>query len=673
MSGNWYGEHCCIGLHYDLHASERDTELGTRVGDALGDLLHELGVDFVQTDCKGHPGYLSWFSELPASSVPPGLERDALAGWRMQTRRFGLPLHCHYSGIWDKAAGKRFPEWHIQPPPVHSAAAGGGQNCGTDNVSETMCPNRGYADGLMLPQLFELVERYGIDGFWIDGDLWAVRPCYCDRCRELYTAETGKVEMPVNEDDPDWPLLWNFMLRSFNRHVTHCCDELHRRHPGVRICSNWLQTYRNPGKPEVPTDWISGDNSHRFGLDASRCEARFLETRGKPWDIMLWTFFCNNGFGLPDAPWTFKPVEMLEQEIAVLLSRGGNIQLYETAAGLRDGRLVPWRIRRLKQVVDFIRSRLPVCKSSESVPQVCVLHSETHFYRHVKGRNLLTGGDIAPVNGAVYLLLENHFHTDLCDEWALAPKLEGYPVVVVPEQDDLSEEMAVRLKEYVRQGGTLVLTGSGLFDRFGAEFIGAESVRVEADARRYVPDGDGGTAPLYSRAFRLLRPVAARGLLPLFTQWGAGGDEAGFPAAVLNRVGKGKVVYIPAAVARDYDFNRMPAIRAFFGLVLREAAVETAVALNAPSWVDLTLRRSGEQLQIHLINRATGIPNLPNQGAVAEIPATGPLAFRLKTARKPRSVRGAWEHAAELEWSWEEGILSGILPRLRLYEAVLID
>ncbi len=80
MSGNWYGEHCCIGLHYDLHASERDTELGTRVGDALGDLLHELGVDFVQTDCKGHPGYLSWFSELPASSVPPGLERDALAG-----------------------------------------------------------------------------------------------------------------------------------------------------------------------------------------------------------------------------------------------------------------------------------------------------------------------------------------------------------------------------------------------------------------------------------------------------------------------------------------------------------------------------------------------------------------------------------------------------------------
>jgi len=180
------------------------------------------------------------------------------------------------------------------------------------------------------------------------------------------------------------------------------------------------------------------------------------------------------------------------------------------------------------------------------------------------------------------------------------------------------------------------------------------------------PDGDGGTAPLYSRAFRLLRPVAARGLLPLFTQWGVGGDEAGFPAAVLNRVGKGKVVYIPAAVARDYDFNRMPAIRAFFGLVLREAAVGTAVALNAPSWVDLTLRRSGEQLQIHLINRATGIPNLPNQGAVAEIPATGPLAFRLKTARKPRSVRGAWEHAAELEWSWEEGVLSGILPQLRL-------
>ena len=52
-----------------------------------------------------------------------------------------------------------------------------------------MCPRSRYADELMIPQLLELIDRYGVDGFWIDGDLWAMEPCYCDRCREAFRAE----------------------------------------------------------------------------------------------------------------------------------------------------------------------------------------------------------------------------------------------------------------------------------------------------------------------------------------------------------------------------------------------------------------------------------------------------------------------------------------------------
>ncbi|MBS1370001.1 MAG: hypothetical protein HPZ91_08625 [Lentisphaeria bacterium] len=671
MAGSWHGETCNIGMHYDLHAGVGDTLLGTRIDDSLSELLRELGVDFVQTDCKGHPGVLSWFSKLPESTIPPGLRADALAGWREQTRKLGLPMHCHYSGIWDRAAGARFPGWHCQLPPEAQIGTGG-QNVGTNNPQEIMCPNRGYADGLMIPQMVELIERYQVDGFWVDGDLWAVRPCYCSRCRALFREETGIAEMPTNEEDPAWPLVWNFMLRSFKRHVTHYCNEIHRRYPGVKICSNWLQTYRNPGTPDVPTDWISGDNSHRFGIDASRCEARFLETRNKPWDIMLWTFTCNNGFGLPESPWNFKPVEMLEQEIAVLLSCGGNVQLYETTK-VRDGRLVPWRIRRLRRVVDFIRQRLPVCKRSKSVPQVAVLHSEAHFYRHVTGVNLLNGGDISPVNGAVWMLLENHYHTDLCDEWALLPRLAEYPVVVVPEQYDLSEEMAEALRGYVAGGGRLVLTGSELFDRFGAAFIGAESVRTDKDAVWFLPDGSDGAVPLFSRTFRLLEAKEAEPVGELYRQGRVGDDGSGFPAATVHRNGRGVVAYIPAAICRDFEFNREVGIREFFGAVMRAAAGEMAIELDGPSWIDLSLRRSGDELQIHLINRSTGIPNLPNQGVAAEIPPSGPLTLRLRTEHRPASVQGAWERLPGLEWEWRGGLLTVRLPELRLHEAILVN
>lgn len=81
------------------------------------------------------------------------------------------------------------------------------------------------------------------------------------------------------------------------RLVTRYCAAVPAHKPGVLVCSNWLQTFRNLGEPKVPTDWISGDNAWVWGLDGSRCEARFLSTRGKHWDIMLWTFYCSHGMG----------------------------------------------------------------------------------------------------------------------------------------------------------------------------------------------------------------------------------------------------------------------------------------------------------------------------------------------------------------------------------------
>ena len=64
QAGNWYGAKTYVGLHFDLHANESDTELG---GAKLVDLVHQLKImspDFAQTDCKGHPGITSWFSKV---------------------------------------------------------------------------------------------------------------------------------------------------------------------------------------------------------------------------------------------------------------------------------------------------------------------------------------------------------------------------------------------------------------------------------------------------------------------------------------------------------------------------------------------------------------------------------------------------------------------------------
>ena len=667
----WHGPKHVFGFHYDLHATEKDTELGKHCSPKeLLPMLRLVGADFVQTDCKGHPGYVSWFSKVKSAAVPPQLKADAMKQWREATRRLGLPLHCHYSGIIDKAAGNSHPDWCARNSKGGAAGhAPGGQNSGAP-CGEVMCPRGPYLEELMIPQMIELIDRYEVDGFWIDGDLWGTLPCYCPLCRAAYTKATGRKKPPVKETDPDWPLWWNFTKESFEAYATRYCDAVHAHKPGVLVCSNWLQTFRDPGEPKVPTDWISGDNACVNGLDGSRCEARFLSTRGKHWDIMLWNFYTSHQ-AKPDSPSMPKPPQMLMQEAAVLLSFGGGVQLYETDKNLRDGRLAPWRLRRMREVGRFVKKRSALCHGSETIPQVAVLHSEVHLRETAPCRSLFWGPDFEPVQGAVFALLENHFGVDILDEWALMPRLAEFPAVFVPERHALSEEMVAALKAYVRRGCRLILTGAKMFDRFGSDFLGVTAGSLKADATYYVPVADGAMA-LFSKTWRLMKPTTARALGRLGRTPLTDAELLAHPAATLNRVGLGTVAYIPADVCRDFERNRYPLIRAFLGEVTRKAVGALPISVKAPLCVDVALRRKGDRTIIHLVNRSSGIPNQPNNGAIDEIPAVGPIVVKIKTPNPPTSVKAAWGET-EPVWNHRAKTLTITLPGLHIHEAIIIS
>ncbi len=668
--GQWHGDTYYFGLHYDLHGGEKDTELGTRCGEAeLVPMLERMAPDFVQTDCKGHPGYTSWFSQVPNASVPPGLTHDALRQWRQATRKLGMPLHCHYSGIWDKAAGTKHPDWCVVSADGKLAGAPFGQNAGAP-TGEKMCPRSPYLDELMIPQLLELIDRYQVDGFWIDGDLWAVEPCYCTTCRAAWTAQTGLPEPPAKEDEPEWPRWWNFTRESFYAFVSRYCAAVHAHKPGVLVCSNWLQTFKNPGPPTVPTDWISGDNSWVWGLDGSRCEARFLSTRGKPWDIMLWNFYCSHGMGKPDSPWTVKPPEMLMQEAAVLLSFGGNVQVYEHPP-VRDGRLIEWRQRRLAEVSAFVKARRQICQHSETIPQVAVLHSEAHLFADVRGKNLMWNVDAAPVQGAVFSLLENSYGVDILDEWALLSRLAEFPVVVAPEQERMSETMVTALKAHVENGGNLLLTGSGSWERFGEAFLGLRTVEVQEEKSYAVPAADGDV-PLYSKRWRLGEATTAENLGNIGRGCRLEDRLLPHPHAVLNRVGKGQVLYVPADLFRDFAHNRYPMTRKRVGELLQRLLPDPEIRVQAPVCIDVALRRRQSSTLIHLVNRGSGIPNLPNNGAIDEIPAVGPVAVALRTPNRPAAVRGELEDA-QLDWNWDNGVLTIRLGAVHIHAVVVVE
>ena len=200
------------------------------------------------------------------------------------------------------------------------------------------------------------------------------------------------------------------------------------------ICSNALQTFRHPGEPKVPTDWLSEDNQAVWGLDACRCESRFLSTRGKPWDLMMWDFYSPHD--RPEKSDTAaKPVEMMQQEAAIIVAFGGNVQVCQNPFnGVRTGQLIPWQMERIGQVAKFVHSRRELCQGTDTIPQVAVLHSEHQLRATPRGENLIFHTDVAPVEGAVYAMLECHYGVDILDEWAILPRLARFPVVIAPSK-----------------------------------------------------------------------------------------------------------------------------------------------------------------------------------------------------------------------------------------------
>ncbi|MHB9034860.1 MAG: hypothetical protein ACYC6L_17655, partial [Anaerolineae bacterium] len=481
FEGRWYGGKIAFGFHYDLHANKNDTDLGVHTN--LEELVPDLGLmapQWIQTDMKGGPGMTSWFSRTPTATVSPGVVKDALLGWANAARKLGVPIHGHYAGLDDEAAWEKNPDWRQVPNPA-SGKPGRMQ----------VCPRSEYVDKLMAPQLIEAVERYGINGFWVDGDIAGFAFCYCHRCRDAFRQQTGISQPPQETSDPNWVKWVAFQRASLEEYVAHYIEAVHYRCPEAMICSNYLHTYRHPGEPVVPTDWISGDVWQ--DLDEVRMEARFMSTRQRPWDVMSWAFDKSkrSDRGDNNVPWEIKSVARLEQEASVCLSLGGHFQIYETT-NLRDGRLVPWRMERLGKVGDFFKERQDLCVDSAPFPQTAVLHSEVH-QRAQPVTNLFWDYDLDGIRGAVFSLCEDSLSVELMDEWALKPVLGRYPLVVAPEQDKMSTNMVRSLQEYVANGGCLLVTGAAAYDRFGGEFLGVTSTGVDEDKTYYITAGDGST------------------------------------------------------------------------------------------------------------------------------------------------------------------------------------
>lgn len=434
-----------LGVHFDFHAGPDCKEVGKRTTPEMVQLvIDKVRPDYIQIDCKGHPGYSSYPTKV--GNPVPGFAGDPLRVWREATRRSGVALYMHYSGVWDRHAVATHPDW----------AARRADGKPDDHATSVFGP---YVDRLMIPQLRELAGDYRVDGVWVDGDCWGTVPDYSDAAVAAFRKQTGVEAAPRKPGDPQWNEWLAFQREAYRRYLRHYVDALRSSHPDFQVISNWAFSDHMPEAVSARVAALSGDFAPDDSVNSARFSGRCLENQGVAWDLMSWSFSRKTR--------KQKPAAQLMQEAAIVLALGGGYQAYFKQD--RDGAIRPAEMDVMAEVAKFCRERQRFCHRSAAAPQVALLYSTAGHYRSTPRLFHPSGSDGIPVlRKALESLLSNQYAVQVVSEHHLSGAMSKWPLIVVPGWSHLEPALRDELAAYARQGGRLLLVGQGpakLFER----------------------------------------------------------------------------------------------------------------------------------------------------------------------------------------------------------------
>ncbi len=632
-----------FGLHFDFHAKpSKDPafEVGARVDRAMvRRILDTVRPEFVQCDCKGHPGWSSYATKV--GYPVPGLVGDPLRAWREETAAQGVALYVHLSGIWDHEACLRHPEWA-------AVDAEGSREHGRASVFGP------YAEEHLVPQLIELATDYEINGAWIDGESWAVVTDYSEPALRAWERATGRTEAP-RPGDPDFPVYVEFNREGFRHYIARYTAALASRCPAFEMCSNWLYSYYMPEKPVAHVAFLSGDFTFEDPVNSARWAARMFDPHGLPWDLMAWGF---------KGKWTgpahsYKTALQLKQEAAIVLAQSGGFQAYYKQR--RDATVEEWPLGRAAEVGDFVRARRRACEGSRPFPQTALLFATDAYYAKLPKPFECWSGEQTFVKGIMNALLHGGRSVDILYQYQLESEADRYPLMIVPEWSGMSDVLRDQLLRYVERGGKLLLVGVGPLQTF-ADPLALTHLRVHTDGvadvlygeDRFTNQGDFATFDMGTGTETI--------------HWLSPRDNVTSPSALLRLHGVGAIAAVCFNFGYAYAHGRTCTARDF----LRDIADRLhrpAVRVTGSHQVDVVLREKAGTPILHLIN-TSGPHDHAEHYVFDEITALGPLQIEWDLPQCPQRLI-AEPGAAEVDFTYNEGVLRFNLSRLDIHQAFL--
>jgi hypothetical protein len=148
--------------------------------------------------------------------------------------------------------------------------------------------------------------------------------------------------------------------------------------------------------------------------------------------------------------------------------------------------------------------------------------------------------------------------------------------------------------------------------------------------------------------------------------------KGGEVAATLSPYGDGAVAAVYGPIALTYFRTHHFVLRRLIGRIVECLFPDPAVRTDAPSCVDVALRKTREgKLSVHLLN-LTNAQRADRFLSTDCIPPVWPITVELRVRRRPKAVRWVPD-GGRVKWDWAKGVLTARVPSLPVHGVLVIS
>lgn len=664
-----------FGLHSDFHARPEE---GLVIGETLREedireICETLKPDFVQIDCKGHPGWTSYPSSF--SNAMPHFKCDPLEIWRRITKEYGIALYVHFSGVYETKYCREHPEEQVMQPD------------GTLSTSPRVFVRLDgkYADTYMIPQICEVVDKYGIDGIWLDGECWGASPDYRPESLAKFEKETGinlEGNIPAKKGDPYFDEYIDYTRTLFRKYLNHYVDVLHEKYPNLQICSNWAFSHHMPEKVCANVDFLSGDMSPSNAVNSARYAGRMLAQHGKSWDLMSWNF----RFGVYNTPLipAKNPVQIM-QEAAAVIALGGAYQ--DNISQYKDGSSDILHLRKIRPLSEFMREREPFCFGGKQIHQAVMFASTMDRYSEMKTPFGNGGSERQLATTALFCDAGQSF--EIASEHILNDRIGEYPMVVVPElYGRIADETFELLRSYVTGGGSLMLIGTKTSSMFAEKNFGfsAEPFVDIPEVSNWTNCDIGHNVEKFSDSMPCYFSLGADEFGLTYGAYKITASEKnaesigylhtsfrskGVPFVQIFSYGKGKIAVIGANIGTQYGEGMQVLHRRLIDTVSQKMYTPLARIESQKGMAEIVCLEKGGKLMLQLVNGNGGHSN-PLCITEDYIPPTTDICLSVAVKSVPEKILLQPENR-ELSFEYRDGRVYFTVDRVDIHSIVEME